>query len=300
MGHLGRVNDNSVMLTPEQIEQHTLFFFDAQHQLDVHAETLAFTRRLLLDIRGMSPTRRDMIVLALSSRAIETGESVRLLCTQTAPLIDDATALARTLIEAVINAAFIARSDEAAADRYDAWGDYHAYVQEQKINNSIPARMPTQQRNEDYARFRERALKQFPDFGEKANKGHDWAKNLFSRVQHLDIWTESSDAALLYEEYRELSNAVHVNSLSIRSRVQEAEGHICIGKQYTEIDMVPALYATNDALLYLCAVLDEFYWGRRHEPEWLALLFRWRPYLNAAHSDELAPKDSLEGDHLSR
>jgi hypothetical protein len=37
---------------------------------------------------------------------------------------------------------------------------------------------------------------------------------------------------LLLEEYKALSNYVHVNSLSIRSRVQEDDSGIHVGKKY--------------------------------------------------------------------
>jgi hypothetical protein len=173
------------------------------------------------------------------------------------------------------------------ADRYDAWGDYHAYVQEEKNKRAIQSRFEDEDRNREYEEYRRRAVERFPDFA-TMQRNHDWGVSLLNRAQVLDGITKSEDAVLLLEEHKALSNHVHVNSLSIRSRVQEDDSGIHVGKKYTSAQIASTLFAVNDALFYLSALLDELYWERNHEKVWYDSFFKWRPYLKGLLGEDVS------------
>lgn len=119
--------------SPELLQEHFGLLQSPQHQLQTYLELLARIRKLLFERKSLRADLPNILVSALSSRAIETADAIHALIFRSAPLVDDAMALARVLIETCLNVAFIARSEPEIAERYDAWGDFHAYVQEEKM-----------------------------------------------------------------------------------------------------------------------------------------------------------------------
>jgi hypothetical protein len=97
---------------------------DLTHQRTIHGQIYALLVRLLNPPPHIPGGKKALIVFGFATRSIETALSVRILADHRPPLIEDASSLVRILAESVINAAFIAVSDETMAERYDAWGDY--------------------------------------------------------------------------------------------------------------------------------------------------------------------------------
>jgi len=223
--------------------------------------------------------KKALIVFGFVTRTVETALSVRLLTDHTPPLIEDASALVRILTESVINAAFIAVSDETMADRYDAWGDYLEGKQEGWTLEAFP-KATTEEQAEAIAaidRMQNDASKEFPDFTKQ--RGLDFWKHLPDRAKVIDDYLGQREFAMLHETWRSLSNYVHQNAIALHQRIIEDRRGITIGRTYTDGDAARVLLACNESLIALCMVLDWFYCDKAHAAEWDRVSRSFRPYL---------------------
>jgi len=265
------------MATPEQIAEHKRLGNDLPHQRATHDAVFALAQKLVYEVPPLAPTKRDMIFFALASRCLESSLSARLLIDQSRPFVDDAASVVRILAEAVIDAGYIVMHDEAMAERFDAWGDYHAYVQEKHSLESFPRADPEAQNEaeKELLALKQAATTQHPEF---ATERGDWGGNVFSRATAVDTALDAMggaphrDFAMLLETWRALSNFVHHNSLSIRRRVSETKNHIRIGREYPDAERANVLYACNEAMFALIMLADIYYWKAQNSNE-------WKPYL---------------------
>jgi hypothetical protein len=167
-----------------------------------------------------------------------------------APLVEDAAALVRILAESVVNAAFIAVSDETMALRFDAWGDFMQAKQEQWSLEAFPKSTPEEQAKAvaSIDQLKAQALQEFPDFAKQRGLGF-W-KHLPDRAKVIDEALGQRDFAMLNETWRTLSNYVHQSALALRQRIFEDQDGVAVGRAYTSEDAANVLFACNESLLY--------------------------------------------------
>jgi hypothetical protein len=223
--------------------------------------------------------KKALIVFGFATRSIETALSVRILVDHRPPLIEDASSLVRILAESVINAAFIAVSDETMAERYDAWGEYLEGKQDKWTLEAFP-KAYKEELAEALAAIdgqQAGALKGFPDF--EKQRGLDFWKNLPDRAKVVDDSLGQREFAMLYETWRVLSNYVHQNAIAVRQRIVEDKDAITVGRVYADEEAAHVLLACNESLIALCMVLDWFYCGKTHAAEWDQISRAFRPYL---------------------
>jgi hypothetical protein len=274
------------MATEHQKAEHERLGNDVTHQRTIHAKIYVLFLEMMSGPLEIPDGKKGLIVFGLATRCLETAVAVRLLVDNNAPMIEDASSLVRILIESIINAAFIAVSDETMARRFDAWGDFFAARQQANALKAFPKSTPEEQKQaeDEIRQLEDQALREFPDF--KDQRGSDFWGNNYERAAEVDKVLEGAasgtvkirDFALLHETWRSLSNYVHQNALAVRKRLTEDATSIGIGRRYTDADKANVLWACNQAMFASCLVLDLVYLQAKNSQRWNDLNREWRPY----------------------
>lgn len=274
------------MATELQKAEHERLGNDLGHQRTSHSRIYGLFVEMMNGPLVVADGKKNLIFFGLATRCLETALAIRFLVDHEPPMVEDASALVRTFIESIINAAFIAVSDEIVAQCFDAWGDFFAAKQQRNSLKVFPRSTPEDQKQaeDEIRQLEDRALKEFPEF--KNQRGSDFWGNNYERAEAVDKafedlaagTTKIRDFALLHETWRTLSNYVHQNALAVRKRLTEDATSIGIGRRYTEADRANVLWTCNQALFALCLVLDLVYLQAKNSEKWNELNREWRPY----------------------
>ncbi len=217
-------------------------------------------------------TRKDYAFLGLADKARITFEAIQVLCEKS--LLDDAFALSRTMIEAVINGAYVAHMGDQVANDYADFPDYWDWVEYSQLIEVEPemaAGMPPEKiaemkRKHDAVKHRYEKL-----------KGEWCTDNFFRRASKIDA-AAGPDFKLMRVlvnlPWRKASVYVHGTANSIASRLQETESGVVIQRRYTEQEAAGVLFIANMTMFALLAFLD-IQLGKRHVNKWRELHAQW-------------------------
>jgi hypothetical protein len=272
------------MATEEQQAEHERLGNDVTHQRTTHNHIYGLLFEMMNSPAVIPDSKKGIIFFALTTRCLETALAVRFLVDHTPPMVEDASALVRILIESITTAAFIAVRDETMANRFDAWGDFIAAKQQLNSLKAFPKETPEEQRwaEAELHKLEDRALVEFPGF--KNQRGQDFWGTHFERATAVDDALEDAmgttkirDFAQLHEMWRTISNYVHQNALAVRKRITEGDTSIGIGRRYSDADIANVLWTCNQALFALCLVLDAVFLKANNSEKWNDLNRASRP-----------------------
>src|SRR5689334_15840024 len=166
-------------MSGQQNPTHSCHDLDLQQR--INRGLLDLTSSLLV---GLEPTAhlKHKVFLALSHKCFTTAEAIRSLCDQN--LHDDAFALLRVLMEAMIDAVYILESDEQIASDYIDYPKFRRWYQFDQIRQVGP-NLATYVSQADQTEM-EGEFQQVKSRYEK-NPNKDWSKdNIFKRARFID------------------------------------------------------------------------------------------------------------------
>ena len=240
------------------------------HQVEISKKLVDLGYELCEGVE-LQVKRKDLIFLALVDKCFVTSVAIRTLCEQA--LVDDAFALTRVLIEAVISASYILESDDQVAEDYADYPKFFAWKQFQDVEAVAPeiTSDATQEERErmkkDYEATRERYEK---------NRNTDWTKdNIFARARMLDtVVGFNLFRSLINVGWRTAGAYVHSTASSLTSRLSEDEKHVTIRRTATPQEAAGALYTCNMAMFALVAAVD-LRLGKKKVDIWKELYGAW-------------------------
>lgn len=155
---------------------------------------------------------KHSIFLALFYKSFATARAIRLLCDHN--LYRDAFALLRVLVEGVINAVYILKSDDQTAQdymdypRFQAW---HQFEQISKVAPQLADYVPQQEQGEIKAGFEEVRSRY------ENNRNGEWTKdNIFERAKVIN---DKGFPSLINVVWRDGSAFVHSTARSVQNRL---------------------------------------------------------------------------------
>ncbi len=218
-------------------------------------------------------TRKDYVFFGLADKGRVTFEAIRVLCEKS--LIDDAFCLVRTLIEGIINGAYVAHKGDEVAKHYADFPDYWNWIEFTQLREVAPE--TTDETSREEVEEMERKYDAVKDRYEKFRRGEWCADNLFQRALALDT-AASRDfnlmRALVNLAWRKASVYVHGTASSIVSRVQETDSGVAIKRTFTKEEAAGVLFMANMAMFALVALVD-MRLGKHHQEQWERLYDRW-------------------------
>jgi hypothetical protein len=218
-------------------------------------------------------TRKDYVFFGLADKARVTFEAIQVLCDKS--LIDDAFCLVRTLIEGIINGAYVAHKGDEIANDYAEFPDYWSWIEFTQLREVAPETtdQTSQKEVEEMQRKHDAVKGRYIKF----KRGEWCADNLFQRALALDT-AASRDfnlmRALVNLAWRKASVYVHGTASSIVSRVQETDSGIAIKRTYTSEESAGVLFMANMAMFALVALVD-MRLGKHNKDTWGQLYDRW-------------------------
>jgi len=162
----------------------------------------------------VNSVRKDCIGIALMEKARTSFEAIQVLCRHL--FVGDARAIIRTMVEAIINGAYISNAEDEAADSYADFPDFWRWIEIMELREVWPE-IADKIVEGDLGQIRERH-EQVKHRFERFKRGEWCAKNLFRRAAHLDsIVGERSPIFrwLINQIWRQASSYIHGSPQSV-------------------------------------------------------------------------------------
>jgi hypothetical protein len=245
-----------------------------KHQSDI-AQALSILAREMFAGTIQSEVefvQKDYIFFALADKSLTTFEAIQVLCERL--LVDDSFALARTLIESVINGTYVSLMNDQIAADYADYTDYRDWIEFDRLRevaSEITSTVPADD-VEEMRRKWELTRARYD------GKRGDWCtQNLFRRACAIDsrIGPEYNLMRTLVNlPWRKACAHVHGTVASIHSRVRQSDSGVVIRRIVEPREAAGLLYIANMAIFALLALVD-IRLGRARERDWRSLYQRW-------------------------
>lgn len=242
-------------------------------QLEVSGKLLelitSITEGTVRPCGGIRP--RNTVFLLLTSKSMVTYRAIRTLLQQA--FVDEAMVLARTMIEAAVNAAYILHvGGDAEAQRYVDFPRYKRYLDAKKLKEISPELTPLTPEQWDEIGNDHEQLKAV--YGKNAR---DWASSsLYERAAAYDEAKGGRRLRVLVRSlYTATCSDVHGDAMSAQWHLQPKIGsNLVVQRRPTPEDLGRALFFANDIAFLIAWQLGEFC-GSQKEEEAVAIFRLW-------------------------
>jgi hypothetical protein len=238
---------------------------DLQFQLEINDRILRLESQLTIEPLPQAKPKHS-IFLALFYKSFATARAIRLLCDHN--LYGDAFALLRVLVEGVINAIYVLKSDDQIAQDYLDYPRFQAWHQFEQICKAAPqlADYVPQQGQEDMRADFEQVRSRY-----EKNRNGDWTKdNIFERAKLIN---NQGFPSLINVVWKDGSAFVHSTARSIQGRL--ATDGAKKTNDPTKEEIATVVYYTNMCLFSLLLFL-EMMSGNKGTELWKGTFDKWR------------------------
>jgi hypothetical protein len=245
-----------------------------EHQLRIASELENFVATTVAGPQESTTIdpRKASIFMALADKSFTTFHSIAIL--SQAGLYEDVAALVRILYESTMTATFLLYADEQQVDDYADFFMYRNWRDHQLVEEVNPIA-----KNAFPPQVLKEMQEQYRQVEGRYRNGKWTSRSAEAMAKFADGHLPDGFKvfAVLYASiYRQSSAYVHSDVRSIQSRIQQtAEGLVDIRRRSSNESCGTLMYAANFLMLTTCFLVSGTFYGKKHIPQWNALVLRW-------------------------